>query len=262
MPNVALPTDVSFTHDTRQPVIGLPPRWMTRPAPCSSDPDIQIVNVDHLLCQALLRAGALPVMLPMTHDAAELSHYVELCDGFVFSGGPDVQPRLFGGDPHYDAAPTCPERDSMELPLLGRILAADKPLLTICRGTQLLNVALGGTLCMNLYELPSAPAPVHWHHTGVLAEPAHSVEIAGDSKLAQLCGATELQVNSAHHCCLDKLGEHVRLVAWATDGIAEGIEVEGARFAVGVQWHPEHTWPTIATDFALWQGFVKECARS
>ena len=144
--------------------------------------------------------------------------------------------------------------------LLRAAVAADKPLLTTCRGTQLLNVALGGTLCMDVPSLGAREGMVQWRHTGILNTVCHPVEVEEGSLLSHaLGGATVVQTNSAHHCCVDRLGEDVRLVAHATDGVPEGIEVSGKRFCIGVQWHPEHTWRTVETDFALWKSFVDAC---
>ena len=141
-----------------------------------------------------------------------------------------------------------------------RALAADLPLLTTCRGTQLLNVALGGTLCMDVPSLGAPEGMAQWRHEGILNDPAHPVEVEPGSLLSRaLGGVTSAQVNSAHHCCVDRLGEGVRLVARATDGVPEAIEVPGRRFCVGVQWHPEYTWRTLPTDRALWRSFVDAC---
>lgn len=260
MTRTGFPDAAPFVHDSSRPVIGLAPRWMLREGASPNEPLIETPNIDHLLCQALLSAGALPLMLPMTHDAQELTAYVELCDGFVVSGGPDVDPALFGGDPNYDKALLCPERDAMELPLIKLVLAANKPLVTICRGTQLLNVALGGTLNMDVYSRAPKPKTVLWNHTGVLTRPVHPVLIEPTSKLAAALGTTTVQTNSAHHCIVDRLGEGLKLVGWATDGVPEAIEYTESRFCVGVQWHPEQTWQSIPSDFALWKALVSACS--
>lgn len=233
---------------------------MLREGPSSNEPLIETPNIDHLLCKALLTAGALPLMLPMTHEPEELAAYVELCDGFVISGGPDVDPALFGGDPNYDKSLLCPERDAMELPLIKLVLEVDKPLFTICRGTQLLNVALGGTLSMDVYDRKPTQTSALWNHIGVLAHPVHPVDIKPNSKLAQAVGVNQVQTNSAHHCVIDKLGAGLDLVGWATDGVPEAIEHAEKNFCLGVQWHPEQTWQSIPTDFALWEAFVAACS--
>ena len=126
--------------------------------------------------------------------------------------------------------------------------------------TQLLNVVLGGTLCMDVPGLEPREGMALWRHQMVLTDPVHPVEVEEGSLLSRaLGGATLVQANSSHHCCVERLGEGVRLVARATDGVPEGIEVEGRRFALGVQWHPEYTWRSLETDFSLWRSFVEAC---
>ena len=195
---------------------------------------------------AITAAGGLPLMMALTEDEDVIADYVSRADGIAVPGGPDVNPVLWG--------------DAFELPLLRAAVAADKPLLTTCRGTQLLNVALGGTLCMDVPSLGAREGMVQWRHTGILNTVCHPVEVEEGSLLSRaLGGATLVQTNSAHHCCVGRLGEDVRLVAHATDGVPEGIEVSGRRFCIGVQWHPEYTWRTVETDFTLWKSFVDAC---
>lgn len=209
---------------------------------------------------AIAAAGGLPLMMSLTEDEDIIAEYVSLADGVAVPGGPDVSPALWGDERPYDPKLLCPQRDAFELPLLRAVLVADKPLLTTCRGTQLLNVALGGTLCMDVPSLGAREGMVQWRHTGILNGVAHPVEVEAGSLLScSLGGVTRAQVNSAHHCCVDRLGEGVRLVARATDGVPEGIEVPGRRFCVGVQWHPEYTWREVGTDLALWESFVGAC---
>ena len=154
----------------------------------------------------------------------------------------------------------CPERDAFEFALVKRVLAADKPLFTTCRGTQLLNVACGGTLCMDVPSLGAPEGMTQWRHTGILTTPAHPVNVEEGSLLSRCVGgAAQIQVNSAHHCCVGRLGEGVRLTGVATDGVPEAIELPDKRFCLGVQWHPEYTWPVLESDCGLWRAFVDVC---
>lgn len=114
---------------------------------------------------AIIDAGGTPILLPLTDNEEAMDELVELCDDFALQGGPDVDPARFGDTTPYDKAPLCPERDAFELPLVQKILATDKPLFTTCRGTQLLNVALGGTLCMNVPSRTPRPGMQLWRHT-------------------------------------------------------------------------------------------------
>lgn len=242
-----------------RPVVLIAPRWV----PESRNGSERIAPLEAIadcFVDAILAAGGLPLTMALTTDERVIDSYLALADGVCVPGGPDVDPRWWGSAEPYDPALLCPVRDAFEFPLVRRALELDLPVLTTCRGTQLLNIALGGTLCMDVPSLGAPEGRVQWRHTGILNDPAHLVEVEEGSVLSRaLGGVTSAQVNSAHHCCVDELGEGVRLVARATDGVPEGIEVPGRRFCVGVQWHPEYTWRTIATDRALWRSFVDSC---
>jgi len=212
---------------------------------------------------ALIEAGGLPVMLPLTSDAKLIARYVALCDAFALPGGQDVSPRMWGDErPYEHPEMLCEERDVFEIELVRQVVRTGKPIFTICRGTQVLNVALGGTLCMDVGSFPLREGATLWRHRGVLSDPAHPVEIRPNSLLARCVGQELVQANSSHHCCVDRLGEGLVLSAEATDGIPEAVELEGYPFCLGVQWHPEHTWQQIPTDFALWRAFVDAARRS
>lgn len=243
----------------KRPVILVAPRWEAASVEGSETIAPQEAIADCFV-DAILAAGGLPLMMALTSDEGVITDYVALADGVAVPGGPDVSPALWGDERPYDAAPLCPQRDAFEVPLLRAVLEANKPLLTTCRGTQLLNVVLGGTLCMDVPSLGAREGMVQWRHEGILNGVSHPVEVEEGSLLSRaLGGETLVQANSAHHCCVERLGERVRLVARATDGVPEAIEVEGQRFCVGVQWHPEYTWRTVGTDLTLWRSFVDAC---
>lgn len=243
----------------RRPVILVAPRWV--PETMRGEERIAPLEaIADCFVDAILAAGGLPLQMALTTDESVIAEYVALADGLAVPGGPDVDPRRWGSEMPYDPALLCPQRDAFEFPLVRRALEADLPILTTCRGTQLLNVALGGTLCMDVPSLGAPGGMVQWRHVGILNGPSHPVEIVEGSLLSRaMGGVTSAQVNSAHHCCVGALGDGVRLVARATDGVPEGIEVPGRRFCVGVQWHPEYTWREVASDRALWRSFVDAC---
>lgn len=246
---------------SRRPLILITPRWEQQvpsvrvPEPLAPEETMACVFAD-----AIVAAGGMPLMMALTEDEGVIDGYLEMADGIAVPGGQDVDPRLWGDDSGYDEALLCHERDAFEGRVLRRALELDKPVFTTCRGTQLLNVVLGGTLCMDVPGLDPRKGMALWRHQMVLTDPAHPVEVEEGSLLSRaLGGATLVQANSSHHCCVERLGEGVRLVARATDGVPEGIEVEGRRFALGVQWHPEYTWRSLETDFSLWRSFVEAC---
>lgn len=243
----------------RRPVIGVAPRWEGAYVEGTETiaPSEAVADV---FMDAIIAAGGLPLTMPLTEDEGLIREMVDLCDGFAIPGGQDVDPRLWGDDSGYDESLLVPTRDAFEVPLIRHVIAAHKPLLGTCRGAQILNVALGGTLCMDVPSIEPREGMVLWRHTGILNDVAHPVEVLGGTVLSQAVGGRErLQVNSAHHCCVDRLGEGLALSACATDGVPECIELTGERFCVGVQWHPEYTWTRVESDFLLWKALVAAC---
>ena len=223
-----------------RPLILVAPRW-EEAKPFLSEmlsPNEEIASV---FVDAILAAGGLPLQMSITEDIDVIRHYVEIADGIAIPGGPDVNPKRWGDERPYDPTLCC---------------------FTTCRGTQLLNVATGGTLCMDVPSLGAREGRTQWRHTHVLNDPVHPVEVVPGSLLERAVGGHRLiQTNSAHHCCVDRLGKSTCLVAKATDGVPECIEVEGQPFCLGVQWHPEYTWQTLETDFNLWKSFVEAAAK-
>ncbi|MDA8198525.1 MAG: gamma-glutamyl-gamma-aminobutyrate hydrolase family protein [Thermaerobacter sp.] len=183
---------------------------------------------------AIRDAGGLPVLLPNLGDAAALS----LLDALVISGGGDFDPASFGQAPSgAHMAGVSAERDQTELALL-RAAPPDLPILGICRGIQALAVAYGGTLIQDVPTLRPSEL-VHAQEMGRDAR-THGVNIEPGSQLAQTLGATAIRVNSFHHQAVDRLPDGFRAVAWADDGLLEGLELPSRPFCLGVQWHPEN----------------------
>lgn len=181
---------------------------------------------------AVSRAGGRPVLLPPV--AQGVAETLGLVDGLIFCGGPDIDPALYGRQRAPATAHLAPERDAPELELLAAALRRDVPVLGICRGMQLLNVALGGSL---VQDLPEAIG-----HDGHATAPGrfdlHDIEIASGSRTGAILGERGV-VHSGHHQGLGDLGAGLVASAWAADGVVEAIELPGHRFAVGVLWHPE-----------------------
>lgn len=243
-----------------RPLIGIAPRWEHKTGGLADFERLSPEEtIAHCFSEGIIDAGGMPVLLPLTEDESVIDDAVVMCDGFAVPGGQDVDPARWGVE-GYDPKLLCPERDAFEFALVKRVLAADKPLFTTCRGTQLLNVACGGTLCMDVPSLGAPEGMTQWRHTGILTTPAHPVNVEEGSLLSRCVGgAAQIQVNSAHHCCVGRLGEGVRLTGVATDGVPEAIELPDKRFCLGVQWHPEYTWPVLESDRGLWRAFVDVC---
>ncbi|MEE8724307.1 MAG: gamma-glutamyl-gamma-aminobutyrate hydrolase family protein [Atopobiaceae bacterium] len=247
--------------DSCRPLVLVSPRWMKRTSNKTlADELAPIEGAAADFYGALIMAGASPILAPMTDDESVLAPYIALCSGLALSGGQDINPRLWKDTRPYDQSLVCDRRDTLELALIDAFVAADKPIFATCRGFQLLNVFFGGSLSMTAEKRVPRSGSTLWRHTNILSDPAHPVEVKEGSLLSRCVGGTPIiQTNSAHHCCLDRMGRGLVLSAEATDGMPEAIELPGARFVLGVQWHPECTWQRIKTDELLWHSFVDAC---
>ena len=186
---------------------------------------------------AVQRAGGIALVLPPDETAVEDPDVLlDRVDGLMLAGGADIDPAGYGADPHPQTRDTWPERDRFELALTRRALERDLPILGICRGMQLLNVALGGTLVQHLPEVLGSEA--HRTVAGTFSE--HHVRLAPDSLACSAAGIESFVVWSHHHQGVEELGEGLKVTGWsAEDDLPEAIELPGRRFALGVIWHPE-----------------------
>jgi putative glutamine amidotransferase len=199
--------------------------------------------------RAVEHAGGRPLVVPPSDDGLEET--LDALDGVILSGGGDLDPELYGAEPHDETDEPRTERDAAELRLLEAALDRDMPVLAICRGSQLLNVARGGDLVQHLPE--TVGHEQHRHEPGSFSD--HDVKVEAGSRLGGLLG-DRAPVKSHHHQGYGRIGSGLREVAWAEDGVVEGLEDVDKRFALGVLWHPEE-----GEDFALFQGLVDEAQR-
>ncbi len=182
--------------------------------------------------KAVRRAGAIPVILPVIDpdDRDELDAALDAVDAVIVTGGCDVEPSLYGAAQAPETGPLDPVRDATEIAVCRAVIERDQPTLCVCRGIQVLNVALGGTL---VQHVPEHSRDDRYNDT------VHDVTLEAGSRIAKALGRTSLGVNTLHHQTIDRLGDRARAVAWADDGTVEAIEVEGAPHVLAVQWHPE-----------------------
>lgn len=217
------------------PVIGITGRTDQSARP----PNIFLFSISRTYVQAVELGGGAPVIIPPHLEEAELRAIFERLDGLLLSGGGDIQPSFFGEEDSGLLWLVDERRDRLELALARWALAEELPLLAICRGHQVLNVAAGGTL---IQDIPTS-VPGALNHSTVAGRPkssvAHMVEVTTGSRLAALIGAGDLGVNSAHHQAVKAVGDGLIVTARAPDGIIEGLEIADHPFCVGVQWHPE-----------------------
>lgn len=243
---------------SHRPLIGIPAASL-EPSPA---PPARYFQFNGNYPASLAASGALPVVIPLGLPEEALADIFAQLDGLCLSGGVDVAPAEYGEEPHPALGKVDAPRDRTELTLARWALAADLPILGICRGIQMLNVAAGG----NLYQDLTAQLPGSLLHNYKVAEtpwerPTHGVRLAAGSRLAGILDAGGLMVNSFHHQAVKRPADGFDAVAWAEDGVVEAIEAPGRRFALGVQWHPEGMFQTDPLARKLFAAFV-EAVRS
>jgi gamma-glutamyl-gamma-aminobutyrate hydrolase PuuD len=226
-----------------KPVIGIT-TYLTRATFGSWEEETALVPADYV--RAIERAGGRALLVPPSEDAIEET--LDALDGVIFSGGADLDPELYGQEPHPETKGVQGERDRAELALLQAALARDMPVLAVCRGSQVLNVALGGDLVQHLPEVVGDEK--HKHTPGEYAD--HDVDVDPATRLGSLIG-DRAPVKSHHHQGFGRLGEGLRESARAEDGTLEALEDPSRRFALGVLWHPE-----AGEDMRLFQALVEE----
>ncbi len=225
------------------PVIGIVP---------SQNRSEKMVSFPERYANAIVNAGGAPLLLPLSNDPHVYETLFPLIDGFVLTGGNDIDPARYGAiRDSGKITDHTPEREELEYLILSYAYRFDLPLMGICRGMQMINVCLGGTLYRDLDDqfpgivrpgindyIPELPKLVHWQPKPY-SDPTHVVNIVPDSKLGHLLNAKQIMVNSMHHQGVCDLSTRVRAVAYAGDGLVEAIEVLDRDFMIGVQWHPE-----------------------
>jgi gamma-glutamyl-gamma-aminobutyrate hydrolase PuuD len=227
-----------------KPIVGIT-TYLTPAAWGAWELDAALVPAAYV--RAVTRAGGVPLLVP---PGAAYEETLDAVDGLVFSGGSDLDPELYGEDAHPETDGWVRERDDFELGLMQAALERDVPLLAICRGSQVLNVALGGDLEQHVPD--RVQTNVHKETPGVFAD--HDVAVLPDTKLSSIIGG-RTDVKSHHHQGYGELGSGLREAARAADGTVEALEDPTRRFTLGVLWHPEE-----GEDMALFEALVREAA--
>ena len=212
----------------------------------------------------LERAGAVPVMLGMNPEDEDIAEIAGRFDGFLFAGGCDVAPYEYGEETHSGCGVIQPKRDRLEINLFREIRKLNKPCFAICRGIQLINVAMGGTLYQ---DIPSeytpangSPALQHYQQTPAYT-PTQHVSVYRDSLIHRITGKETLLVNSHHHQAVKTPGRGFGVTAVSADGIVEAIERDDMDFCLAVQWHPEQLAPDMPEQMKLFEAFAEACRK-
>jgi len=206
----------------------------------------------------VIRAGGMPILLP-TGIEADIHQLSSMLDGLLLTGGGDVDPTLFNEEPHPNLGVVSPSRDSLEITLVQKLLRSDKPILGICRGLQILNIAFDGNMYQDLQSQYEKSLLQHVQKA-VRHHPSHFVQVEKDTILESIAKCSEFKVNSFHHQAVKKVRKPLIISGAASDGVIEAIESKAHRFVVGVQWHPEELSDNgDEISLRLFERFIKSC---
>jgi putative glutamine amidotransferase len=239
--------------------------------PCSQDKGAEFgdasLSLSRCYTRALQASGALSCVMPLGATQEEIEKYVERCDGVMLTGGSDIEPGIYRKDMPVRirklVGETDVERDYAEMQVIECVFRLRKPLLAICRGHQLLNVAFGGTLIPDIAT--ESPHALNHRRMDLPDEPVHDVAVAPDSLLAKVTGKTSFGVNSSHHQAVDRVAPPFRVAAASLDGIVEAMELQPGEagllpFLLAVQFHPERLFDRRPEFLRIFAGFMRACA--
>lgn len=220
---------------------------------CAIEEQKQYVSDAYI--QAIKSVGGLPILLPMVKSKAAISEYVSLCDGFLFCGGGDITPLLFKQEPSIGIGKTDISLDLFQIRLMREVLGKDKPLLAICRGMQVLNVACGGTIYQDLSHVDFET--IHHMQTSLSRKDiSHKVTFAEKTKMHKILGPFAY-TNSFHHQAIDTVGNGLMVSGTTGDDVIEAIEMPSHSFVVGVQWHPENLFDSAPSMKQLFYALIR-----
>lgn len=200
-------------------------------------------------------AGGIPVMLPLITDEKDIKQLVHMCHGFLFTGGQDVSPAVYGEEVSEKCGEPCNQRDQMEKILFHMAMQEDKPILGICRGIQIINALTGGTLYQ---DLPTEyPSTTQHQQKPPYDQPSHEVSLIPDSPLHKLLNKEKIMVNSCHHQAIKTLGENTTVMAISEDGLVEAISIPDKKFIWAFQWHPEFSYKNNMDSQKIFKVFLE-----
>jgi len=211
-------------------------------------------------CDAIIHCGAVPIIIPVTEEKSMWAQYLEICDGIILSGGPDIDATYFGKCNMPYANEISPIRDSMEIFIAREAIAMDKPILGICRGIQVINIAAGGCIFQDIYAENNTDKMLIKHSQQAPRWfQIHNIDIQSETCLQRIFRRDTLKVNSFHHQAVSEVAPDFTINAIAEDGIIEAISQENKKFVLGVQWHPENLWRKDNTHLKLFERLVLVC---
>ncbi len=229
-----------------KPIVGVMPLW---------DEEKNSIWMLPGYMDGITQAGGLPFIFPFTSDVKEINQLVDMCDGFLFTGGQDVSPEIYHEKTLDGLVVACSKRDNMESIVLDAAIKNDKPVLGICRGIQFINAKLGGSLYQ---DLPSQrPTDTEHHQNPPYDIPVHRVSLEKNSPIQKFLGKEELMVNSYHHQAVKDLAPALKIMAVSEDGLVEAVYKPDNKFLWAVQWHPEYSYKTDNSSRKIFKAFVE-----
>ncbi len=227
-----------------RPIVGVMPLW---------DEEKNSIWMLPGYLEGIEKSGGIPMIFPMTQELEEVEGLCDLCQGFLLTGGQDVKPSYYG-EKSLPGLVSCQVRDRMERMVLKHALKKDKPVLGICRGIQLMNVYLGGSLYQDLPK--QRPSDLEHRQKPPYDEPIHAVKVVEDTPLSDCLKEEKIEVNSYHHQAIKDLSPELTAMAYAEDQLVEAVYREESSFFWGIQWHPEYSFETDKNSRKIFQGFV------
>ena len=236
-----------------KPIIGIVPAF-------DEEKKYYFLNEDNV--KAIEQSGGNPVLLPYFNDEKNIHPLLSLIDGLYLTGGYDIDPTLFGEEPHPNLGVITRVRDDFEIVIIQKVLALDKPVLAVCRGSQILNVALGGTMYQDIYSQKNI-SPLQHQQKAIDSHPSHYIHIEKNTLLYNLVKRQKIKVNSRHHQANREVGKGLIVSGKASDGIIEAIESKVHRFVLGLQWHPENMAANgDESSIKIYDGFIEACKQT
>ncbi len=197
----------------------------------------KMIRVNNTFVNAVVDGGGIPIVIPIIKELKDIDRYLDLVNGLIFTGGEDVSSLFFGEEPIREVDTICMARDKMELELFKKAYERSIPILGICRGLQLINIALGGTLYQDINaQVPNSLGHMCGYN---IHQGYHNINISEDSLMFDIFNVDKLAVNSQHHQSIKKLGGNLKITSLTSDGIVESVESINNKFVLGVQFHPE-----------------------
>lgn len=219
--------------------------------------DERTITMQNTYTSAIEKSGGVPIIFPFIENRLAVDRLIDICDGFLFTGGADVAPTRYG----EEIKPTCGaiqyQRDAFEFKMFDAVIDTGKPILAICRGAQLVNVALGGTLYQDLPD--EMPSPIAHRQVEPKWAMSHDIKILADTPLYSLIGADRMHGNSFHHQAIKRLGAGLQVMAMADDGIVEAVYLPGTRYLRAYQWHPERLVDADDKNRMIFDDFLAAC---